>query len=456
MRKIIVLLLLVVLLSSCATKKLKTEERLGEEVYIYEGMQIPTILGEPQLKPSSLAEKKKNTAADVKDEITTYADAMVFLKNKTFGTNGKNVVTNLCTLIENDYEEIEPVVVVVGDQLQYVVSIKTNDKHYLLDPLSDYLGNQQWLQNYKLEKGSFDTKEELIAMLSNAYPQSGVTNVFCAPHDPERNELDFNYIDGEFNYNYKNWDYSFGYGFPVLTEKEIDELLIEAEKGNYDEIRNRITTVPDMIYFLKRYGFKQTGMNNITKTDTYSGADVGNIMYYDDRFCYTISGRELLMVNEGQCSATATLLCYMLTGDYEEVGYVPIVFVSKDDGVLDGHVINYIKNNDKYYLVSPSYYLTGDGAWKNQAVLRKGYDTIEEAMNQLLASSYPNGQVISTAAFIYDGIYVCWDDRRSDKVAYRLFPEGSVVKVCFGSDYGFGMPKHPTDQDYILGVTIKK
>ena len=359
-------------------------------------------------------------------------------------------------LLDNDYEAIENIYVMLEDEIKNVFSIRTNDRYYLLDPLSNYRGDNEWLQGYKLDEGSFDSKEELLDALLSGYPKSKVVDVFYTPQDPDGKELDLVYKDKELTFKYKGWDYLLGYGLPALNENEINELISAAEKGDYDEIKKRITTVADMICFLKRNGFKAAGRDSIVWTNNYDGADVGNIRYHDDNLNYTISGKESLMVNEGQCSSTATLLHYLLADDYEEVGYVPITFVSKDDGRLDGHVINYIKNDGKYYLISPSYYLTGDNAWKEFAELRNGYSSLEEAMGYLLDSNYPNGKVISTAAYVYDGIYVSSDIREKDRVSKRFFPEGSDVKVCLGSDYDFLTPKHPTDQDYILGVTIKK
>lgn len=449
-------MMLVTFLSSCGNKQLRKSERLGEEVYVYYDMEIPTALGAPQLSADYYTEKKSQSADSLKDEINTYADAMAYFRNSDHNFSDETFIRNFRKLLDKDYELIDMIYIELEDGYQNVFCIKANDRYYLLDPLSTYLGNSKWLQDYKLENGSFESKEELLDALLKGYPNSRVINTFYAPKDPDGKEIELSYKDGEFTYYYKSWDYSLGYGLPILSEKEINELISEAENGNYDEIRNRITTIPDMVYFLKRNGFKQTGRSNIVSTDAYDGADVGNIRYNDDRLGYTISGRESLIVNEGQCSSTATLLHYLLADDYEEVGYVPIVFVSNDDSRLDGHAINYVKSNGKYYLVSPSYYLTGDNAWSGFYELRKGYLSLEEAMDHLFGSYYPNGKVISTAAYVFDGIYVSADERETDRVSKRSFPSGSDVKVCLGSDYDFLEPKHPVDQDYILGVTIKK
>lgn len=277
------------------------------------------------------------------------------------------------------------------------------------------------------------------------------------PVSPDGTPLSLINNEGELVYTYNGFEYNANFGYYNLSDKDIDILITEYNNGNFELIKEKITTIPDMVYFLKQVGFKGAGTNNIKKTEAYDGPDVGNICYYDDIFIYTLSGKELLMVKEGQCSATTTLFKYLLENDYDEIGYVILNFLSMDTGGrnIDGHAINYIKTNEKYYLVSPSYYLSGDSAWEQHNELRKGYSSLEEAMDILNNSDYPNGQVISSAAFTYDGIYLISDSRNKNQIVKRTFPEGADVKVCLGSAYDFATPKHPTDQNYILGIEFK-
>ena len=457
MKKTIWPIMIFMILSITGCKQENIQVRLKEETFTHNGIQIPVILGEPKLSLEYLSKNNYKSISSMKKEIETYADAMVYLKDRAYSVKGNDIVNDLCNLLNSDYDDIASVTIQTSNDFYYVLSIKVNDRYYILDPSADHRGSNEWLQNYNLEEGSFESKEQLLKALSISYPISDIHNVFYTPTSPEGAPIYLKNTGDELTYEYSGFEYNANFGYPTFSAEDIDTLIAEYNAGNFDVVKEKISTVPDMVYFLKQVGFKEAGMNNIKETEIYGGPDVGNIFYHDDIFSYTISGKELLMVNEGQCSATATLFRYLLGDDYDEVGYVVLNFINKDNGGkrLDGHVINYIKNNDMYYLVSPSYYLSGDTAWRHYDELRKGYSSLEEAMEVLNNSDYPNGKVVASAAFLYDCIYLMSDKRDSNQIVKRTFPEGADVKVCIGSSYDFALPKHPTDQNYILGVELK-
>ena len=232
MKKALTITILIMLLSSCGNNTTKTAERLGEEVFTYYGMQIPVALGEPQLDEEYYKEKKNHSAYHFKDEINTYADALALFKNSDIDYSDEEFIEYFKTILDKDYESIENVYVTIEGETTSVFSIKTNDRYYPLDPLSNYHGDNEWLQGYNLDKGSFDSREELLDALSGGYPKSDVVKVFYTPLDPDGRELKLVYEDKELAYRYKGWDYLLAYGPPVLNDNEINELISEAEKGN--------------------------------------------------------------------------------------------------------------------------------------------------------------------------------------------------------------------------------
>lgn len=466
MKKTIILSALLIVLCACAPTQqennleettLQYEKRLNEEVFVVENRQIPLALKEPQHNIEYFENRKDTDVEGMADEISTYADALLYLLGKDYNGREEELTYVFAMLLEKDYEEIRVIRIYVQNEYHFVLAIKANNKYYLMDPPSDYNGRNYWLENYSCEEGAFNNIDELISTLYEAYPINGVDSVICVPKEPDGKKMELIDNANEPVYEYKGHDYYLGYGAPLLSDEEINELVKEYQKGNYDLIKDKISTIPDMVYFCESIGFKSAGWNNIVSTSNYSGPDVGNIVYNDDIFCYSLSGKEILMLNEGQCSATATLLDYLLKDDYDEVGYVAINFLNNDNGgkTIDGHVINYIKNEDSYYLISPSYYIAGDNIWEKDYDFKGGFSSLEEAMEKLNASDYPNGKVVATAAFEYDGIYMASDNRSSNKITNRVFPEGADVKVCLGTKYSFSKPKHPSNQDYVLGVVLK-
>ena len=458
-----VLSLLAVIIIFClfGCSQTKTIQRLGEEVYVYENIEIPSALGKPKIKADELREKKKKDAKDMADEINTYADALIFMENKSSKGSGKRLfINNLITLLSGDYEETDSIILFNTDKYDrdisyYLLSIKNDGKYYLLDPFSVLEEKYQWLEGYDLEKGSFDSKEELMNAINSGCPYDFIRTIYT-PKDADGNPLAIRIKNNDVFYSIYGFDFLLDYGLPEPNEESIEKLIDHANNGDYKTIKETIKTIPDAVVFMKKYGFKSSKMDSLEETSEYSGADVGNIFYYNDRFTYTISGVESLIVKEGQCTSTSTLFKYLLDDDYEEFGYVNMWGINNQthDG-FDGHAINYFKNNDTYYLVSPSYYLTGDGAWEAYKKLWHGCETAEEMMQNLYDSSYPNGKQVMSLAYCYDGIYCVGTINGRGENCTVLVPTGSEVKACIGRNYDFAQPKHPTSQDYVIGVEIK-
>lgn len=138
------LLILSILLTLClfGCSQTKTLQRLGEEVYVYADFEIPSALGKPGFKVDELKEKRRKDVKDMADDISNYADALVFMENKSSkGSDKRMYVNSFITLLNGDYEEIDPIVLYNADQYDrdisyYLLSIKANGKYYLLDPFS--------------------------------------------------------------------------------------------------------------------------------------------------------------------------------------------------------------------------------------------------------------------------------------------------------------------------------
>ncbi|MGL4363281.1 MAG: stalk domain-containing protein [Cellulosilyticaceae bacterium] len=69
---------------------------------------------------------------------------------------------------------------------------------------------------------------------------------------------------------------------------------------------------------------------------------------------YNRTAKEVLSMKKGNCGSTANLAKYLLGDDYEEVGFILHSYYPGEGG---GHVYNYIKYNNKYYIIDFSSYL---------------------------------------------------------------------------------------------------
>ena len=64
--------LLTVFMIAClfGCSQTKTLQRLGEEVYVYAGFEIPSALGKPGFKVDELKEKRRKDVKDMADDIS--------------------------------------------------------------------------------------------------------------------------------------------------------------------------------------------------------------------------------------------------------------------------------------------------------------------------------------------------------------------------------------------------
>lgn len=236
-------------------KTLSLTDRLGEKVYTYKGVQIPAGLGAPVLTDAQIdelisiveAERSKkledvNIEAlnQVKEKITTLADAVAYLKKSKFAFTTKEVVSEagisgpdvgnigfwgyqdiyevnifshtisgaqslllnegqcssmtsmMAYLLADDYEEFGYIKLsneprnsseeYGGHAMAY---IRNNGKYYLVNPAS-YGGamDKLWLNSYQSKKGSSDSIEELAKELYDSrFSYCTLSKVLCFTYD---------------------------------------------------------------------------------------------------------------------------------------------------------------------------------------------------------------------------------------------------------------------------------
>ena len=431
------------------------------------------------MEQEELKNLKIKTPQEINEAIKTYADALMFMKSYAkYSGNNEGYLKDMLQLIDGDYDETDCVNVVTDSKTINLLAIRTNDRYYLLDPYSQYMGKSEWLAGYKLNKASFDDGDSLIKALDTALPDENVSGAFFSPKDADGNIMATKSKFGITLFEYCGHDFPFDYGLPELSGKDIAALVEKANNGDYETVKDTIRTIPDLARFLKEYGYSgpargyggPNGERDVIETAEYVAADVGNIVYKDDPdfykdcpFYYTVSAIESLMLKQGQCTTVSGLFNYMLQNDYDEYGYVDLRFFDSQDKHrgYDGHVFAYIKTNGLYYLVNPMDY--GDdtpGFMMHYDGKKACSDSLEELMDCVFDSTYPRGLKTATVvAFVFDGIYarkyVFSGDRYDASKNKMIMPTGAELKVCIGCEYGYEDPGHPTTFDHIIGVQLR-
>ena len=450
-------------------------ERYGEQIYTYRMFEIPVATGYPQLSMDDLYSLTPET---VNESIDTYADLLNYLNyvdNSAYTNEANRIDVKKAALIlsEGEYEEVGIFNLLFENGLETYLYIKTDGKYYPFDLARQ--GDAQttkWMPFFPDGKYVYEDLDEVIDAVQENLPNKERFGNFLSS---EHEDTHYSMIDGsdgrsyivtrrlgEDMIYYEGYEMPLAYGLPKLTSEEIDTLVKKVEDGDYESAKDQISTIPDLACFLKRLGFCQSERDGIVSTNEYNGADPGNIVYYDDRFFYTVSGIESLILKVGQCTSTSALFQYILNGDYDEFGYIDLLCFSDEQGMngYDGHVFAYIKTDDKYILVNPASYNGSESIWmEHYDGLKASASTLDELMDCVYDSSYPTGgKTASVVAFVYDGSYTRYrviNSRTDPSKNNLIIPEGAELRYNRGFGVDYAVPKHPTTHDIILGVKVK-
>lgn len=125
------------------------------------------------------------------------------------------------------------------------------------------------------------------------------------------------------------------YGFPdrIKTDSVIDsETAIALSNKTPEEAAEAIHTLPDCMNYLFYSGFM---VDNGDQQLSVRGGE----------WHYNYGARKVFGRRKGNCGGTSGLVAFLLQGDYDEVGMINMKF-----GNSEGHVINYIRDGEMYYV----------------------------------------------------------------------------------------------------------
>lgn len=194
-----------------------------------------------------------------------------------------------------------------------------------------------------------------------------------------------------------------------LTKEEVDALV-----GKSPEVlQDRIDTVYDLLQYMKSAGYKVISGDIKTQSGGYTWHS-------------NTDGVTAIKANEGNCGATSNLANYILKGDYQEVGFMTF---SADTG-QGGHIFNYIKKDNKYYLIDFLQFAMKGYQSINYKV--REYAALSSANSDLISSYGNNGekyQIKIIVSYLAD-TQLPIGANSTDRVM-RFFPIGSQVNVLY-------------------------
>lgn len=298
----------------------ETEIIEGRECYNIEGAVYAAELGAPVLgkeKVSKLLAARDYEAAA--EAITNIGDAFYYRMKIQFFDSPEKACDFFLPLIVEDYDSAGLIKFHFTDNFYCMVYVEQDGIFYAIDP---HRPLYDWV--YKAENDCFSNSDlnVLSEKLLNALPFQG-TELLSIDIS-----IGLSYPHGAKTFSYAGSTIPEGLGQPVLSDEEIDALILEQ---NYAKTAETITTLADAVNYYKRAG--------ITFYDKRNNNSIG-------KFSYVQSAWQVLKSNEGQCVSMSNVNHYLLQGDYDEVGYVLVYSPG------DGHIMSYILEDGIYYLIN--------------------------------------------------------------------------------------------------------
>lgn len=268
-----------------------------------------------------------------------------------FSPNGTASVAQYC--LEDDYPGIRTVCVFLKNgssvDMKCAVCIPMDEGYYLINPeLFAEMNRQQIQGSCAMEDillvsdltGLLSYFKQKKSQVTQILTLDSVGNVVLDPGDfvyiPDNPDLVTTvYVDETAKYPPKNARPNLsGCGFPgqLSTRSAIGrETALVLEKGTYEEAAAVITTLPDVLNYLFYTGYTQSGFDECVEM-------------HDGEWHFNLKPSVVFRRGKGNCGGTAGLVAGLLEGDYGEVGMITLRFPE------DGHVINYIRDQNLYYV----------------------------------------------------------------------------------------------------------
>ena len=445
------------------------EEKYGLPIYHYDDFEIPLGLGLPVLTREETAAVNEENEAEV---ISTYADLLMYLKDRSsaYYNNMPPAPNELhAHILFKDYDVVKLLKVKSQyEGINCVIVLGNGDKFYVVDLFEKAMSAPN-MKHFAIVNGmkEFGSLKEVEDTFSKEFPWGGAV-LWAKLEDaavpetikaPNGMTLSVEKRFGIDVIDYCNVQIPLGLGLPELTDEEIAKLAAEDDPV---KIRDSITTVADAICLLTKKNYRMP--DNLPSNNPFGAIDLGNIRYNkDDRFVYTISGAESLMVDQGQCASLSTLLHFLLKGDYEELCYIYI------NAIDDGHVMIYIKNDGLYYLMNPVDYTKNrrpDGTYDDffphewlpdfEDINVVCSASLEDMMVDLAKGDLVGNKITKVITIDYDGVFTRGNKNGQNPSVpgnYSVFPTGAkAVAWTSDSPIEYRDPLHPTSQLEIIGI----
>ena len=381
-----------------------------------DGILYPKVFGAPVLGKEKVSELY--TAGDLQktaEQITHIGDAMYYMLQAGRLEDPLKACQVFSTLIDGDYASVGMIELFYSDNRYTFVYVEYNGTFYAFDPFNP---TRNWIYLHGTNYGN-SSAEALAENLHEFVPNKGTrliaTQINANQTDPNEEKV----------YAYIGTTFPEGLGQPVLSDAQIDALIAEQD---YAKTAETITTLADAVNYYRRAGIVFHENNDINP--------VGDLCYYQ-------SAWQVLKDRQGQCVTMSNLNHYLLTGDYDEIGYVEV------NSPGDGHVMTYILEDGKYYLVNSVDYTEKQlfDWWENNPGLLWCAADFQEIADSLVKNMRLGDRELVDRVFLINSPGDFVFARRDNKA---LYPEGCQATQY----YGYGITYEKATIDWISQTRI--
>ena len=387
-----------------------------KEIYYIDGLWYPTVFGAPILGKDKVAELYQ--AGDLQGaavQITTIGDALYYIRQTKRFAEPQEACQLFATLIDGDYNSVGFIEYFYSDNYYRLVYVEHEGLFYAFDP---FRPAENWIyrQGTNFRNANVNT---LVKSLHEEFPYNGKRLISTQVTEYRINP------NVEKVYSYIGTTFPEGLGQPVLSDAQIDALIAEQD---FAKTAETITTLADAVNYYRRAGIIFHEDNDINP--------VGNLCYYQ-------SAWQVLKDRQGQCVTMSNLNHYLLSGDYDEIGYVEV------NSPGDGHVMTYILEDGKYYLINSVDYTEKQlfDLWENDPTLLWCAEDFQEIADSLVDNMRLGDRELVDRVMLVKSPGDFVFARRGENA---LYPEG-----CEGTlYYGYGIEYEKATLDWISQTRI--
>jgi len=292
--------------------------------YEANGLSYPSALGKPVLGEGAAALVSSVAQSEASKQITNVGDAIWYLQSAEKFDQPYDTCNLFAALIAGDYDEVGFIRLTCPGNGESLVYVLQDGIYYLLEPFALARGNSGWFCGHGRACTEGEDLDVICEEAMATWPDGGadqskrsysVDKRYSRPRLTEQEEELFAYLTT-----------------PQYTREQIDQWV--AEGLTLEQWAEKIRVPADAIQMLEALGYRSMLYDDNVVFGGPNGTRWGGIWNAQTVFAY----------RSGRCGGTSNLMNFLLSGDFDEQGYVEYC------ANYGGHIFNYFLSDGIYVM----------------------------------------------------------------------------------------------------------